>query len=190
MSKYSLLFEADSYHEIGPFRFPIYHDFTPGESRAFDKLNKSFASGTYVSMQLARRIAQEHKLKPQDALKILGTISAEENQEYLFQYAEDVQKLADGVVGEGEQQARVVTFFMQQRGEVRTPEGDWVRTEDWSEEDTDKVPGKLIREIYTLIMWERNGWPAANSAEGNEQSELQSAPEVRKTQRLTKASST
>lgn len=167
MSKYSVLFEADSYHEIGPFRFPVYHDFTPGESRAYEKLNKEFASGTYKSMQLARRIADENNMKPQEALKILGNISAEENQEYLFKYTEDVQSLADGVLSQAEQQAKVVTFFMKERGQVRDPETEeWIRTEEWTDEDTDKIPQKIVGEIYQLLMWERNGWPQS----GNEES--------------------
>lgn len=167
MSNYSILFEADEYREVGPFRFPIYHDFTPGESRAYEKLQKSFASGTYTSMQLASRIAEENNIEPEAALQILGSISANENQKYLFKYAEDVQKLTDGMLSQDEQNALAVTFFMQMRGEVRDPEsGEWVRTDQWSEEDTDQVPGKLIREIHQLLLWERNGWPAV----GNEES--------------------
>lgn len=156
MSKYSLLFETDEYREIGPFRFPVYHDFTPGENRAFDKLNKEFARGTYNSMSLAKRMAQDHGIKPTEALKILGSISSEENQEYLFEYAEEVQDLADGVLNENEQRARVVTFFMQRRGEVCL-DGEWERASDWTQEDTDKIPGQMIREIYDFIMAERNG---------------------------------
>ena len=40
MSKYSILFEGDDFREIGPFRFPIFEDLTPGESRRMEELSK------------------------------------------------------------------------------------------------------------------------------------------------------
>lgn len=169
MGKYSVLFEADEYRQIGPFRFPVYKDFTPGESREFERLNKSFARGTYASMQLASRIAKEHNMKPSQALEILGQISAPENQDYLFEYAEAVQGLADGVITEEEKTAQLVTFFLQKRGELQE-DGVWHRISDWSADDTDSIPGQIIREIHEFMMWERNGWPTPEGAEGNEQS--------------------
>lgn len=165
MSKYSLLFEADTYYEISPFRFPVYKDFTPGETKGFDKLNKNHAASTYSSMKLAQRIAKEHKLKPGQALKILGNISDEANQDYLFEYAEDVQALSDAMTSQDEQTAQYVTLFMQMRGEVRLPGSDeWQKTHDWTSSDTDQVPGSLLKRIYEFINWERYGWPE----EGNE----------------------
>jgi hypothetical protein len=179
MSKYSILFEADEYHEIGAFRFPVYHDFTPGENKRWDKLNKEHAGSTYRSMQLAQRIARDHKIKASDALKILSNISADENQDYLFEYAEEVQALSDGVLNAEEQKANFVTLFMQIRGEACMPQTGWVKTKDWTSEDTDEMPGALIRDIYEFIMWERNGWPS----EGKE-------PEPNPTPRSTKKTST
>lgn len=165
MSKYSILFEAEEHHVIGPFRFAVYKDFTPGETKAFNKLNKQHASSTYQSMQLAQRIAKEHKIKPSEALKILGNISDDSNQDYLFEYAEEVQALSDSVLNDTEQRAAYVTLFMQMRGEARMP-GDavWIRTTDWSESDTDSMPGQLITEISEFINWERYGWPAEGKA--------------------------
>lgn len=150
---------------VGPFRFPVYRDFTPGENKMFDKLSKQHASSTYKSMQLAQRIAKENNIKPSEALKILSNISSEENQDYLFQYAEEVQTLSDSVLSEREQRAAFVTLFMQMRGEVRMPDMDaWVRATDWSEEDTDAMPGKLIEEVSQFINWERYGWPQEGKA--------------------------
>ena len=37
MSKYaSLLFSPTEYHEIAPFRFPIYRDLVPGEAKGIE----------------------------------------------------------------------------------------------------------------------------------------------------------
>jgi hypothetical protein len=176
MSKYSILFEADEYHEIGAFRFPVYHDFTPGETKRFDKLNKEHASSTYRSMQLAQKIAKDHKIKASEALQILSNISADENQDYLFEYAEDVQALSDGVLSAEEQRANFVTLFMQMRGQAQMPESGWTPTTDWTDEDTDAMPGALIRQIYEFIMWERNGWPS----EGKEPESSSTPPSTKK----------
>lgn len=164
MSKYSILFEAEEYHEIGSFRFPIYHDLTPGETKRFNKLNKEHASSTYKSMQLAQKIAKDHSIKPSEALTILSNISSDENQDYLFEYAAEVQALSDGVLTADEQRDNIVTAFMQMRGEANMPESGWTRTTDWTSEDTDGMPGPLIKQIHEFINWERNGWPS----EGNE----------------------
>jgi hypothetical protein len=164
MSKYSILFEPEEYHQIGSFRFPVFHDLTPGESKRLNKINKENASSTYRSMQLAQKIATDHKIKPSEALKILSSISSDENQDYLFQYAEEVQTLSDGVMTADEQRDTIVTAFMQMRGEADMPGEGWVRTTDWTSEDTDSMPGPLINEIHTFINWERHGWPS----EGNE----------------------
>jgi hypothetical protein len=177
MSKYSILFEADEYYEIGAFRFPVYHDVTPGENRSFNKLNKEHASSTYRSMQLAQKIAKDHKIKASEALKILSNISAEDNQDYLFEYAEEVQALSDGVLSADEQRANFVTLFMQMRGEAQLPDQGWVRTTDWTDADTDEMPGALIRQIHEFIMWERNGWPS----EGKESEPTPNSPSPKKT---------
>lgn len=183
MSKYSLLFEADTYHEIGPFRFPVYHDFTPGETKGFERLAKQHANSTYKSMQLAAKIAKEKNIKASEALKILSGITNDANQDYLFEYSDEVRELSDSVLSEQEQTAQFVTLFMQMRGEVKLPESDhWTRTEDWTSEDTDTVPGALIKQINEFIDWERNGWPEP----GKDGKPALSARE----QRILKASST
>ena len=53
MSKYSILFEAERFHEIGPFRFPVYEDLTPGEAKRIEAMNKLQSKSTYKSMRLA-----------------------------------------------------------------------------------------------------------------------------------------
>ena len=42
MSQYTgLLFSADEYWPIGPFRFPIYKDLVPGEAKGIEALAES-----------------------------------------------------------------------------------------------------------------------------------------------------
>lgn len=162
MSKYSILFEAEDFREIGPFRFPIFEDLTPGESRRMEELSKQNSKSTYESMKLARKIAYDHELKINDALAVLQNIGQDENQNYLFQYAEEVEKLTNASLSELEQKIKFVTIFMQFRGQVKLPPSDeWARTSDWVEEDTEALTKKRLNQIYELLLWERDGWPKA-----------------------------
>lgn len=162
MSKYSILFEGDDFREIGPFRFPIFEDLTPGESRRMEELSKQNSKATYESMKLARKIAIEHGLEINDALKVLENIGQRDNQDYLFQYAEDVEKLTNTSFSELEHKIKFVTIFMQFRGQVKLPPSDeWVRTSDWVEADTEALTKKRLNQIYELLLWERDGWPEA-----------------------------
>ena len=63
-----------------------------------------------------------------------------------------------------------VTLFMQYRAEVKLPRAkDWQRSEDWTTEDTEKMPTKVMEEVFKLITWERDGWPQDDPTEGNEE---------------------
>jgi hypothetical protein len=162
MTKYSILFEAERFHEIGPFRFPVYEDLTPGESRKIEELAKRNSRSTYESMKLARRIAHDHKLKISEALKVLENIGKADNQEYLFEYAEDVEKLTNHSLSELEQRIEYVTIFMRFRGQVKLPPSEeWARSDDWTTEDTEALTKKRLNQIYDLVLRERDGWPEA-----------------------------
>lgn len=166
MSKYSILFEADKFHTIGPFRFPVFEDLTPGESRGMETINKRQSKNTYKSMKLAQKIARENKLKIKDALDVLGNIARESNQEYLFKYAEDVEELTNDALSELELKIEYVTIFMRCRGQAKLPPStDWTAAPDWTSADTEALTSKRLNQIYDLITWERDGWPQ----EGNDQ---------------------
>lgn len=173
MSKYSVLFEADRFHIVGPFRFPIFEDLTPGEGRKMEDLAKRNSKNVYESMKLARKIANDHKVKVKEALTILENIGSPEYQDYLFEYADDVEKLTNHSLSELEQKIEYVTIFMRFRGQVKLrPDDDWTRTTDWEVDDTEALTKKRLNQIYQLIIWERDGWPKqlpeGDAAEGNE----------------------
>lgn len=165
MSKYaSLLFSPEEYHEIGPFRFPIYHDLVPGEAKGAESLNKKQSKSTYKSMRLAQRIAQDRKITAKEALEVLSKLGEDENQDLFFKYAEEVEALSADSMSLTEQKIAYVTLFMKFRGETRIPPSkQWSRTTDWTEADTEAMPGKLMESVYNLFVWERDGWPV----EGN-----------------------
>jgi hypothetical protein len=92
----------------------------------------------------------------------LQNIGQEENQMYLFQYAEDVEKLTNSSFSELEQKIMHVTIFMRFRGQAKLPpSNEWVATTDWEEADTEALTKKRLNQIYDLMTWERDGWPKA-----------------------------
>ena len=160
MSKYaSLLFSPEKYHEIGPFRFPIYHDLVPGEAKGIEALSRQQSRSTFSSIKLAQRIAKDKGISTKEAVELLSNTS-EENQDLLYDYAAELEELQRSTIGAVEQQVAFVTLFMQYRGEAKLPRSkDWQRVEDWTEADTEAIPTKIMEEIFRLIGWERDGWP-------------------------------
>lgn len=164
MSKYaSLLFAPTEYHEIGPFRFPIYHDLVPGESRGIENISRQQSKSTFASIKLAQRIAKDKGITTKEAVELLSN-TTDENQDLLYDYAADLEDLQKNSIGAVEQQIAFVTLFMQYRAEIRLPEDEsWKRTDDWTESDTEAMPQKLMEDIFRLISWERDGWPQPES---------------------------
>lgn len=168
MSKYaSLLFAPEKYHEIGPFRFPIYEHLTPGESRIIEEITRKQTKSAFKSIKLAQRIASDKGITTKEAMKLLENADKDENEDLLYDYVDELEKLQESGVGATEQKLSWVTPFMQYRGEVKLPpEGDWRQTSDWTEDDTEQMPPQLLNDVFQLILWERDGWPTPG-AEGN-----------------------
>lgn len=177
MSKYaSILFPPDTYHTIGPFRFPVYHDLVPGESKGVEALNKTQSRSTYKSMKLAQKIAVDRKIKPKEALEVLSKLGEDENQDLFFKYADEVESLSADSLSPTEQKVKYVTLFMQFRGQTQMlPSKTWVQTKDWTEADTDAIPTKFLNDIYDLFVWERDGWPVEGKNEQAEEHEQQTS---------------
>lgn len=165
MSKYSILFGASKHHIIGPFRFPVYEDLTPGETKEMERINKKQAKSTYKSMKLAQRISKDKDIPIKDAVEILGNLSDDKNEDVLYSYADEIEALSEETMSATEQKIVLVTLFMRFRGQAMLPESDkWINTADWTDEDTEVMPSKTLDSIFQLMLWERDGWPT----EGNE----------------------
>lgn len=165
MSKYaSILFSPEKYHEIGPFRFPVYNDLVPGEAKGIEALSRKQSRSTFASIKLAQRIAKDRDITTKEAIELLSNTN-EENQDVLYEYASELEEMQRNSIGAVEQQVAFVTLFMQYRAEVKLPKAkDWERVSDWSEADTEAMPTKLMEEVFQLITWERDGWPEPETA--------------------------
>jgi len=166
MSKYAgLLFPVEEYHEILPFRFPIYHDLVPGEAKSIEEITRKQSKSTYESIKLAKRVAKDKKLTVNQALDMLATASQDKNSEILYDYFDELNALQSSSDGAVEQQIKFVTLFIRYRGEAKVgnDKKTWKKLPDWTEDDTEAMPSKLMEEIFQLILWERDGWPEKDS---------------------------
>jgi len=160
MSKYSsVLFGAELYEKIGPFRFPIWKELNPGEVRGFERLARKQAQSSYKSIKLAERLAGERGISVKAAIDVLSNLSAPENEDLVYQYAAELDEIQSASMSEFALKMEYVTMFMQYRGEVKMPGSrDYTQTSDWSMEDTEKLPKKVLNEIHDLLVKERDGW--------------------------------
>lgn len=150
---------------IGPFRFPIYHDLVPGEAKGIEAVGRKQSKSTFRSIKLAQRISKDKGISTKEAIELLSDIS-EENQDLIYDYASELEEMQRDSAGAVEQQVALVTLFMRYRGEAKLPKSkDWQKLDDWTEEDTEAIPTRLMEEIFKLLTWERDGWP---TDEGNE----------------------
>ena len=180
MSKYaSILFGAEKYHEIGPFRLPVYNDLVPGESKLIEEVSRRFTASTYKSIQLAKRIARDRGISVKEAVELLSRANDPENEDLVMDYVADLEEIQSSQIGAVAQKIAFVTVLLQFRGEAKLPgESDWTQLADWKESDTEHVPPAILEELFQFLTWERDGWPA----EGNAPEPQTSAP-PRKSQR-------
>jgi hypothetical protein len=166
MSKYaSLLFKPEEYREVGPFRFPIYHDLVPGEAKGIEAIARQQSKHTFRSIKLAQRIAKDKEITVKEAVELLSGSEDGDSQELLLNYAAELEEMQANSLGANEQQIAYVTLFMQYRAEAKLPGAtEWAQLRDWSQDDTEGMPSALMAEIFTLIMWERDGWPEPGAA--------------------------
>ena len=76
MSKYaSLLFSPAEYHEIMPFRFPVYHDLVPGEAKGIEEMTRKQSKNTFKSIKVAQKIAKQRGITTKEAVELLSSIS-------------------------------------------------------------------------------------------------------------------
>ena len=85
MSKYSKhFFQEKEYHDIGPFRFPIYEDLVAGEAEGVENIARKQAQNTYTLLKIAKAVSKKKKISVKAALEILS--DAESDNEVLYDY--------------------------------------------------------------------------------------------------------
>jgi len=166
MSKYSkIFFGQKKYHDIQPFRFPIYNDLVAGEIEGIEALARKQASNTYALLKIAKDVAQKQDIPVQDALDALSDVDS--NQELLFEYVDELALIQTQGQSVSEMKIETVTLFMRYRAELKE-RNKWVQVPDWEMDDTREMPRRLLDDIYDFVDWERNGWPEDDDSEEDE----------------------
>lgn len=173
MSKYSsVLFGAEAYEKIGPFRFAVWKELVPGEVRGFERIARKQAQSSFKSIKLAQKLAEERKIPVKEALDILSNLSTQENEDLLYRFAEELDEIQSLSLSEHAQKLEYVTLFMQYRGEVKMPGSrEYEQTKDWTMDDTEKMPTKLLEAIHDLLVKERDGWDTKGKAQPEQEPE-------------------
>ena len=163
MSKYSkIFFGQKKYHDIQPFRFPIYNDLVAGEIEGIEALARKQASNTYALLKIAKDVSQKQDIPVQEALDALSDVDG--NQDLLFDYVDELAQIQTQGQSVSEMKIETVTLFMRYRAELKE-RNKWVQVPDWEMDDTREMPRRLLDDIYDFVDWERNGWPEDDDSE-------------------------
>jgi hypothetical protein len=152
MSKYSEFFLLTSaeYETIGDkLRLRKYGSWLAEEAWLREKQNQKRAQFTLRTIQLARRIAKE-KGMPEDEVFQLLQADSTERAELFAEFSEETSKLMELIPSGREQFEELVTLFFRNRGEVNIGK-KWQGTDDWTKEDTNKLPEVLLQRIEAFM---------------------------------------
>lgn len=144
MSKYSEFFLLSSveYKNIGKhLRLRKYGSWLAEEAWIREEQGQRRAQFTLKAIGLARKIAGEKNIDPDDAFALIQ--SGSDNSEIFTEYAAEVAQLMKTMPSQREQMEELATVFFKNRGEVLQGK-KWAATDDWSKEDTGKLPKDLL----------------------------------------------
>jgi len=157
MSKYSnifLLSDAE-YEEIGScLRLRKYGSWLAEEAWKREEQGQKRAQFTLRAIALAKKIAMEKGIDQDEAFAMLQ--GGDEGESVLSEYSEDAIALMSSMPSAREQFGELITIFFRNRGEILSGK-KWTATEDWSMEDTQKLPKDMLDQIEAFMAMEDRG---------------------------------
>lgn len=151
MSKYSEFFLLSNaqYQPIGEcLRLRKYGSWLAEEAWLREEQSQRRAQLTLKAIAFARKIAEEKNVDAEEAFTLLQ--SGGQNSELFSEYADETAQLMQSMPSQREQIEQLVTVFFRNRGEVMQGK-KWGPTEDWSEDDTRKLPKNLLDMVETFM---------------------------------------
>lgn len=157
MSKYSnifLLSDAE-YEKIGScLRLRKYGSWLAEEAWKREEQGQKRAQFTLRAIALAKKIAMEKGIDQDEAFAMLQ--GGDEGESVLSEYSEDAIALMSSMPSAREQFGELITIFFRNRGEILSGK-KWTATEDWSMEDTQKLPKDMLDQIEAFMAMEDRG---------------------------------
>lgn len=158
MSKYSdfFLLSSAEYENIGAkLRLRKYGSWLAEEAWLREKQNQKRAQFTLRTIQLARHIAKAKGIEEEEVFQLLQTNDQGKTGELFAEFSEETSKLMELIPSGRDQFEELVTLFFRNRGEVNTGK-KWESTEDWTKEDTNKLPKDYLDKLEAFMAAEEN----------------------------------
>lgn len=161
MSSKELLFETFSYEyeHIGKLRFRCYRDLLGGEAAEMEAMQRQMTQATLQMMTLAKRISDGQGIEFEKALEAIASGNIKDAS-WIGEYAEETFMLISSLPNQSRVDDEMITLFINSRAEIEGENG-WEGFEDWTVDDTRRLPRKFRARIRQFIDQEQNGEPAA-----------------------------
>jgi len=154
MSKYSnifLLSDAE-YENIGDcLRLRKYGSWLAEEAWKREEQGQKRAQFTLKAIALAKKIAVEKQVEEDEAFAMLQGTS--DGGSILSEYSEETVSLMSTMPSAKDQFGELITIFFRNRGEILSGK-KWSATDDWSMEDTQKLPKAWLKQIEAFMALE------------------------------------
>lgn len=171
MSKYSFLIhdESGDYENITPsLRLRKFGAWLITEKIQQAKLAKAQARQILSAVDLAKRIAKDRGIEPEEAFNVLQTQDSPDSAMILVDYIDEARKFMDNSETRDEQESKIITIFMKTRAEGMI-DGGWKKLSDWENEDTEMFDDILREKIVMFINSEQMGADAPVDPDDDEE---------------------
>jgi len=170
MSKYSNIFLlSNAEHEpIGEcLRLRKYGSWLAEEAWMKEEQGQKRAQFTLRAIALAKKIAIEKGIEEDEAFAMLQ--EGEQGTSVLAEYTEEAMGLMSNMPSAREQLGELITAFFRNRGEILQGK-KWSPTEDWTLEDTQKLPKDWLEQVEAFMaMEDKSEMPVSDDEEKGEE---------------------
>jgi hypothetical protein len=169
MSKYSnifLLSDAE-YENIGDcLRLRKFGSWLAEEAWKREEQGQKRAEFTLRAIALAKKIAIEKEVDQDEAFAMLQ--GGYEGESILSEYSEEAVALMSSMPAAREQFGELITIFFRNRGEILSGK-KWAATDDWTIEDTQKLPQAWLEHVEAFMAAEDRGQESGKEQEPEEE---------------------
>ena len=158
MSKYSFLLETkeEGFFDLLPtLRLKKYGGWLVAEAIEQEEISKLQSQATIRAVQLAKRIATAKNIPLDEAFALLQGGSSLSEVDLLADFTEETLGMISSGSSMESSNARMATAFIRSRGQGLI-DGEWKDINDWTIEDTEHLPRKIIAKVVEFIASEQD----------------------------------
>ena len=158
MSKYSFLLETkeEGFFDLLPtLRLKKYGGWLVAEAIEQEEISKLQSQATIRAVQLAKRIATAKDIPLDEAFALLQGGSSLSEVDLLADFTEETLGMISSGSSMEASNARMATAFIRSRGQGLI-DGEWKDINDWTIEDTEHLPRKIIAKVVEFIASEQD----------------------------------